>query len=410
MRNALKHRTFMKNKWIIAAGLPLALFACNSEQRAEIANSSNSNASSTSSISPVDGTPYEKTVIADLENPWAMAFLPDGRLLITEKSGSLILMDITSDTPIAHAIEGVPEVADYSQGGLGDIILAPDFAESGMVYLSWAEAGKKTGDKKTETRGAVVGRAKLLLEGEDAPKLTGMKIIWKQSEKVTGGGHYSHRMAFSPDGKYLFISSGERQKFDPAQDMNSNLGKIVRLYPDGSVPEDNPFYDKGGVTAQIWTLGNRNVLGLAFDSKGQLWAHEMGPAGGDELNLVQKGKNYGYPIVSNGDHYDGKDIPDHDTRPEFEAPKLSWNPSISPAGMMIYSGDAFPDWKGNIFMGALSGMGMMRIDINGDAPKEADFFQMDARIREVEQDSKGNIWILEDGKSEGRLLRLSPLK
>lgn len=125
---------------------------------------------------------------------------------------------------------------------------------------------------------------------------------------------------------------------------------------------------------------------------------------------MQKGKNYGYPIVSNGDHYDGKDIPDHDTRPEFEAPKLSWNPSISPAGMMIYSGDAFPDWKGNIFMGALSGMGMMRIDINGDAPKEADFFQMDARIREVEQDSKGNIWILEDGKSEGRLLRLSPLK
>src|SRR5690606_29200298 len=190
--------------------------------------------------------------------------------------------------------------------------------------------------------------------------LEDLQVIWRQVPKVTGGGHYGDRIAFDKDG-YLWIASGERQKFDPAQDMQSNLCKIVRLDDDGSVPKDNPFADKGGVTAQIWSLGHRNPLGIAFDAEGRLWNHEMGPQGGDELNLVRRGANYGYPIVSQGDHYDGKVIPDHEERPEFQAPVVTWVPVISPAGFIIYDGSEFPQWRGNGFIGGLSSQSLIRI-------------------------------------------------
>jgi glucose/arabinose dehydrogenase len=203
----------------------------------------------------------------------------------------------------------------------------------------------------------------------------------------------------------LWISSGERQKFDPAQDMRANLGKIVRLNDDGSVPNDNPFADKGGVTAQIWSLGHRNPLGIAFDSKGELWNVEMGPAGGDELNLVKRGANYGYPVVSNGDHYDGRSIPDHNTRPEFNAPAVSWTPVISPSSFIIYSGSEFPAWQGNGFIGGLSSKALVRIEFNGEAAREAERFDMGRGIREVEQGPDGAIWLLEDDAG-GRLLKL----
>ena len=217
-------------------------------------------------------------------------------------------------------------------------------------------------------------------------------------------------MAFGPDGK-LWITSGERQKFTPAQDMKSNLGKIVRLNEDGSVPADNPFASMGGVTAQIWSLGHRNMLGIAFDAQGRLYVHEMGPRGGDELNIIEKGANYGYPIVSNGDHYDGRDIPDHRTRPEFRAPLVSWTPVISPAGFIIYSGKMFPDWTGNGFIGGLSSQSLVRVefDAGGKAAREAQRFDMGKRIREVEQGPDGAIWLLEDERngSGGRLLKLT---
>ena len=208
----------------------------------------------------------------------------------------------------------------------------------------------------------------------------------------------------------LWLSSSERQKFDPAQDLSTNLGKIVRLNDDGTVPTDNPFVNRGGVSAQIWTLGHRNILGLTFDAQGQLWAHEMGPQGGDELNRIEKGANYGYPIVSNGDHYDGRPIPDHDTRPDFRAPVISWNPVISPAGFIIYDGDLFPQWKGNGFIGGLSSQSLVRIEFNGDTAREAERFDMQRPIREVEQGPDGAIWLLEDGNSRrtGRLLKLTP--
>jgi glucose/arabinose dehydrogenase len=189
--------------------------------------------------------------------------------------------------------------------------------------------------------------------------------------------------------------------------MNTNLGKIVRLNDDGTVPDGNPFADRGGVTAQIWTLGHRNLLGLAFDADGRLWNHEMGPKHGDELNLVIRGENYGYPIVSNGDHYDGTEIPDHDTRPEFAAPKAYWVPSIAPAGLIIYSGSLLPDWKGNGFIGGLASKALIRIEFEGDKAREAERFDMGKRIREVEQGPDGAIWLLEDEKG-GRLLKLTP--
>jgi glucose/arabinose dehydrogenase len=178
-------------------------------------------------------------------------------------------------------------------------------------------------------------------------------------------------MEFDSEG-YLSITSGERQKFDPAQHMTGNLGKIVRLHDDGSVPEDNPFYDDGDVTAQIWSLGHRNPLGIAFDAQGRLWNHEMGPRHGDELNLVVKGANYGYPIVSDGDHYSGEVIPDHETRPEFEAPKIAWIPTIAPAGLIFYSGDMFPEWQGSAFIGGLASTALIRVEFDGDSAREAE--------------------------------------
>lgn len=342
--------------------------------------------------------PFVATPVTTFDEPWAMTFLPDGRLLVTEKKGQLLVA--TPEGEKSTPVTGVPEVDYGGQGGFGDVVLHPDFATNGIVYLSYAEAGD--GD----VRGAAVMRAKLTLSDDGSGELSDQQVIWRQDPKVTDNGHYGHRIAFSDDG-HLFISSGERQKFTPAQDMQQNLGKIVRLNDDGSVPADNPFADQGGVTAEIWSLGHRNPLGLAFDPEGRLWDLEMGPRGGDELNLVIRGKNYGYPMVSNGNHYDGRDIPDHDTRPEFEAPKAFWVPSISPAGLIFYTGDQFPEWQGNAVVGGLGSQTLVRIEIDGDTAAEAERVDMGQRIREVEQGPDGAIWLLEDGQG-GRLLKLTP--
>ena len=262
--------------------------------------------------------PFDATEITSFDEPWAMIFLPDGRLLVTEQEGRLFV--VTQDGEKSAPIAGTPKVDYGGQGGFGDVILHPDYTQNSIVYLSYVEAGDDN------TRGAAVVRAELTLT-DTGGSLSNAQVIWRQVPKVTGRGHFGHRMAFATDG-HLFISSGERQKFNPAQNMDENLGKILRLKEDGSVPADNPFADKGGITAQIWSLGHRNPLGITFDADGQLWNIEMGPRGGDELNRVVRGINYGYPIVSNGDHYDGKEIPDHNTRPEFEAPKAWWTPVI----------------------------------------------------------------------------------
>ncbi len=345
--------------------------------------------------------PFVRTEVARFKRPWAMTFLPDGRLLVTEREGALKLVD--TGTGKSTDITGVPEVAYGGQGGFGDVVLHPAFARNGTVYLSYAEKGERS------ERGGAVARAKLTLDDAGSGALSDVEVIWRQVPKVDGGGHYGHRIAFDRDGM-LWISSSERQKFDPAQDMASNLGKIIRLNDDGSVPADNPFVDQGEVAAQVWSLGHRNVLGLAFDAQGRLWNHEMGPKGGDELNRVERGANYGYPIVSNGDHYDGKPIPDHDTRPEFKAPVISWTPVISPAGFIIYSGAAFPEWQGDGFIGGLSSQSLVRIEFDGETAREAARYDMGERIREVEQGPDGAIWLLEDqqDRTGGRLLKLLP--
>jgi len=348
-----------------------------------------------------DSWSFNATPVSQLKEPWAMTFLPDGRLLVTEKAGRVLI--VTQDGAQSAPLYGVPDVDYGGQGGLGDVVLHPDFADNKVVYLSYAEAGDD------DTRGAAVARGTLALNATGGGELNDMTVIWRQHPKVTGRGHYGHRLAFSPDG-YLFISSGDRQKFDPAQDMQMNLGKVLRLHDDGTVPDDNPFADQGGVTAQIWSLGHRNPLGLAFDAQGRLWNQEMGPRHGDELNLVQRGHNYGYPIVSNGDHYSGEEIPDHDTRSEFEPPKAYWVPAISPGGLMFYSGDMFPDWQGNALIGGLGSEALVRVEFEGDDAHEAERFEMGQRIREEEQGPDGAIWILEDeedGKG-GRLLKLTP--
>ncbi len=241
------------------------------------------------------------------------------------------------------------------------------------------------------------------------PRLNDVEVIWRQDPKVTGSGHYSHRLAFSPDDK-LFITSGDRQKQKPAQDWSQNLGKVIRLNSDGSVPADNPFQDKGELAKTFWSLVHRNLLGIAFDQKGRLWTHEMGPKHGDELNLtVGGGANYGWPLVSWGDHCSGVAIPDHDTRPEFNAPEVYWVPTVAPSSLIIYSGSMFPEWRGNAFIGGLASRSLVRIKIEGDNAEEVERFAMGKRIREVEQGPDGAIWVLED-KQGGRLLRLTPLK
>lgn len=356
-----------------------------------------------------DERPFSVESITSFDEPWTLTFLPDGRMLVTEKKGNLRV--VTQAGEQSGPIEGLPDVDYRGQGGLGDVILHPDYADNGIIYLSYAESGIGN------VRGAAVMRAVLEL-GERGGRLSDAEVIWRQYPKVLDDGHYGHRLAFDNEG-YLWISSGDRQKFTPAQDMQSNLGKILRLEEDGSIPSDNPFVnyieeeplvDGVGPYDEIWTLGHRNPLGMAFDADGQLWVIEMGPAGGDELNRIVRGANYGYPVVSNGDHYDGRDIPDHNTRSDFTEPVISWTPVISPGDLMIYDGELFEDWRGDAFAAGLSSQAIVRIRFDGDDATELERYDMGARIRSIEEAPDGSVWVLEDerGESQGRLLKLTP--
>ncbi|OAL77170.1 glucose dehydrogenase [Acinetobacter sp. SFB] len=339
---------------------------------------------------------YALSIVAQFNEPWAMTSLKDGRLLISERKGKLQLFDPQNQQKVE--VEGMPKVAYGGQGGLGDIALHPQFVQNHQVYISYAAAGQGG-------YGAVVARGELDLSNAQQPQIKNLKIIWQQVPKVQGQGHYAHRLLFGPDGK-LWISSGERQKFDPAQDLQSNLGKILRLNDDGTPASGNPFMNQGEIAKQVWTLGHRNPLGIAFDHKGQLWVAEMGPKGGDELNLIIKGENYGYPIVSNGNHYDGKDIPDHNTRPEFKAPEISWTPVISPSSLIFYQGNQFPVWKNKALIGGLSSKAIMVVDTAMKPVKEVQRLNMKHRIRGLREAEDGSIWILEDGKN-ARLIKMT---
>jgi len=330
-----------------------------------------------------------------LNHPWGLAFLPDGRLLVTEREGRLRVLAL--DNKLSAPLQGVPEVYASGQGGLLDVALDPDFVANRIIYLSYSERGDGGAS-------SVFARGTLSDTG-----VSGLKVIFRQEPKVSGGGHFGGRIVFSRQG-HVFLTTGDRQKFDPAQDLGSHIGKIIRLNRDGSVPKDNPFVGRAGVKPEIWSYGHRNIQGAAIEpATGALWTIEFGPRGGDELNRPEPGKNYGWPLVSWGNHYDGEDIPDPPTRPDLVDAVKYWTPVISPSGMIFYNGAMFPQWKGNLLIAGLSSESLTRLKIEGGKVTEEERIAMGERIRDVEQGPDGSIYVATDD-SDGSIWRLQPMR
>jgi glucose/arabinose dehydrogenase len=355
--------------------------------------------------------------LATLEFPWGMALLPDGRVLVTEKPGRLRIFE---QGRLSEPIQHLPPISyregKTEQGGLLDVAVDPDFAKNRHIYLSYSEEAPKspverdTNDARfagnldlsdNRLRGGAVARATL-----NGTQLSDVVVIWRQEPKTVGRGHFGHRLVFGRDNT-LFITSGDRMRFDPAQSLESNLGKVVRINRDGTVPKDNPLVGKTGARADIWSLGHRNMLAAAVHpSTGLLWVFEMGPLGGDELNIIEQGKNYGWPVVSNGDNYDKSMIPDHSTRTEFAPPIRTWTPVISPSGALFYDGPLFP-WRGNVIVGGLSSMALIRLTVEGAKVVREDRIDMQRRMRDVLQMPDGALLAVTDARA-GELLRLTP--
>jgi glucose/arabinose dehydrogenase len=340
--------------------------------------------------------PFTSTAVAEFDTPWAIAFLPDGRMLVTEKPGRIFLVTQSGrKTKVAN----VPPVLASGQNGLLDIVTAPDFASSSQVYFTYVEPG--------EGGRLVLSRAVLFIS-ENSAALANLTVIWRQTP-AGGGGQPGGIIAFDPQGSHLFLTVGDRMQPNSAQDPSQARGKLLRLNLDGSTPDDNPHASKRGTLGQTWTTGHRNPYGLAFAPDGRLWLHEMGPRGGDEFNLIEPGRNYGWPIVSNGDNYNGTPIPRHSTRPEFAAPAIYWTPVIAPAGLAFYEGAMFPQWRGSALIGGLRARCLVRVIFGADGqPDEAERWNMRARIRDVAVAPDGAIWLIEDS-NPGRLLRLTPV-
>ncbi len=367
-----------------------------------LASCANAETGETAAVQTV-GAPFVISEAATFEEPWAIAFAPGTAVLfVTQKAGTVKFIDTA--TGAIGTVSGVPEVDYGGQGGLGDIAFLPAEASDVLgrrtIYLSWAEAGAD------DTRGAAVGKGTLVCAAAEACAIEGLSVIWRQAPKVTGRGHYSHRISISPDGQHLYIASGERQKMQPAQDTSNTLGTIVRLNLDGTPAAGNPMADQGGVTAEIWSFGHRNILGLDWDAQGRLWEVENGPAGGDELNLVQRGANYGWPIRSYGEHYNGGAIPDHSADDGFALPALTWTPVIAPGDMLIYNGAMFDVWQGRALIAGLGSQALVEVAIEGDSARETARYEFDRRLRSLAQGPDGALWVAEDGKG-ARVLKLS---
>ena len=358
---------------------------------------------------PYSGGTLKLERLASLEYPWGICSLPDGRVLVTEKPGRL---RIFQNGQLSEPVSGVPKVVFHEQGGLLDVERDPGFSRNRFIYLYFVEPaevqtqvvdnwdpriGPKPERMDHTLKGGAVARAVL-----DGNALRDVRIIWRQSPKTIGRGHFGGRLTFDAAGR-LYVTSGDRQRFTPAQDMNSTLGKVIRINRDGSIPAGNPYPGKA-----TWSVGHRNPMGIAFNpSSGKLWIHEMGPLGGDEFNAINPRTNYGWPTVSNGDNYDRTRIPDHDTQLRFKKPAITWNPVISPSGLLFYTGNLFPKWRGSALLGGLSSMSLIRVSIKNGIPMEEERIGLFRRIRDVHQAPDGSLWLLVDAK-QGGMLRMTP--
>jgi glucose/arabinose dehydrogenase len=338
------------------------------------------------------------TVARGLEHPWGLAFLPDGRMLVTERPGRVRL--VTRDGTVSPALAGVPAVRAGGQGGLLDVVLAPDFAASRVIYLSYSEPGT------LGAAGTSVARARLAEAG-----LEDVHVVFRQAPKVRSGIHFGSRLVFAPDGN-LFITTGERGRRDDSQDLERHLGKVIRVRPDGSVPPGNPFAGRTGARPEIWSYGHRNIQGAALHPEtGQLWTVEHGAMGGDEVNVPKPGRNYGWPVISYGRDYSGASIGEGTTKAGLEQPVHYWDPSIAPSGMMFYTGDRFPEWRGNLFVGSLKFAMLVRLTVDDErvVAEERLLQGLGSRVRDVRQGPDGFLYLLTDER-DGRILRLEPAR
>jgi glucose/arabinose dehydrogenase len=337
------------------------------------------------------------TVAEGLEHPWGMAFLPDGRLLVTERPGRLRI--VGADGKLGEPLEGVPAVSATGQGGLLDVELDPDFANNRQVYLSYAEP-REGGNGTAVARGTLTERG-----------LDGVQVIFRQDVTINGRHHFGSRLVFGRDGR-LFVTLGDRNSERArAQTLDSHIGKVVRIERDGKVPADNPFVGRADAKPEIWSYGHRNIQGAALHPvTGELWTHEHGPKGGDELNRTLAGLNYGWPTVTYGVEYSGKTISESPTAPGIEPPVHYWVPSIATSGLLFYTGSRFPKWNGNAFVGGLASQQLSRLEMDGNRVVREEVLLKDVlkqRVRDVEQGPDGAIYLLTD-EDNGKLLRLEP--
>jgi glucose/arabinose dehydrogenase len=342
-----------------------------------------------------------ETVASGLVNPWAIAFLPDGRMLVTERSGRMRI--VARGGKLSPPLSGVPQVFASGQGGLLDVVLDRAFAQNRTIYFCYAEP---------VDGGARTALARAELSAGEVPALSGVKVIFRQEGPLSSGNHHGCRIVQMPDNN-LFLTLGEHFVYrDQAQNLSNHLGKVIRIRPDGSVPPDNPFIGKAGAKPEIWSYGHRNSQGAAINpATGKFWMHEHGPRGGDEINIPEAGKNYGWPVIGYGIDYSGARIHEATSKPGMEQPVKYWVPSIAPSGMAFYDGRLIPAWKGNLFVGALAGQMLVRLEVDGDrVGREERLLQnLGERIRDVREGADGALYLATDNRN-GRILRVAPAK
>ena len=344
---------------------------------------------------PAATEPYRVEVVATgLQQPWALEFLGDGRMLITERPGRMRI--VAADGGVSAPLAGVPAVVFQGQGGLLDVALAPDFTTTRRVFWTYAEP--RTGGAATAVASGVLSA--------NSTALTEVRVIFRQEPAFSSEAHYGSRLVFDRDGR-LFVTTGDRGQYGPAQDGGNTVGKVLRINTDGSIPADNPFVGQTGTQAAIWSLGHRNMQGAVLHpDTGRLWTVEHGPRGGDELNQPDRGRNYGWPLITYGIDYDGQTIGEGTAKAGLEQPVYYWDPVIAPAGMDFYLGGLFPRWRGSLFIGGLQQNGLVRLTFDGDRVTSEERLNLGARIRDVKNGPDGRLYLLDE--SAGRILRLTP--